>query len=233
MRRGLGAFLAVMMALGMVACSGAAQGGTTRSASASSPVPGEAGAPTEPGIMQLLVGTFELEEGDLAVSAEQAAELLPLWKAYAALGSDDSAVAMELEALVTQIQETMTAEQNRAIADMQLTAEDMAGVMQELGISATGAARSRDTEGSGSTAGGLARGGFGGGGFPGGGAPGGGGAMPGGGMPGGGMPEGGMPAGAFPGGEETTGGGAQVTRMQGMLLNPLIEALVELLESKV
>jgi len=171
------------------------------------------------------VGTLKLEGTDSAVDAQQAAELVPLWKAYLTLSGSDSAVQAELEALVTQIQETMTAEQARAIANMHLTAEDMAALMQELGISATGGARGGDTEGSGSTAGGLARGGFGGGGFAGGGAPGGG-------MPDGGMPGGEMPAGAVPGGQEMTEGGAQMTRMQRMLLNPLIEALVELLEAK-
>src|SRR4030042_2177913 len=38
---------------------------------------------------QLIAGTLKLEEGEWAVSAEQAAQLLPLWKAARGLGSRD------------------------------------------------------------------------------------------------------------------------------------------------
>ena len=89
---------------------------------------------------QLIVGTLQLEESETAVTREQAAELIPLWKAVRSLSSSDTAAQAELEALTDQVQETMTAEQLQAIAAMQLTQEDLFGVMQELGIGPGGAA---------------------------------------------------------------------------------------------
>jgi hypothetical protein len=89
---------------------------------------------------QLIVGTLQLEESGTAVTREQAAELIPLWKAVRSLSSSDTAAQAELEALTDQVQETMTAEQLQAIAAMQLTQEDLFGVMQELGIGPGGAA---------------------------------------------------------------------------------------------
>lgn len=83
---------------------------------------------------QLIIGTLQLEQGDLAVSAEQAAELIPLWKAVRSLSSSDTAAEVEIEAVLNQIQETMTAAQLQAIAAMQLTQQDLFGAIQELGI---------------------------------------------------------------------------------------------------
>ena len=83
---------------------------------------------------QLIVGTLQLQEGETAVTREQAAELIPLWKAVRTLSSSDTAAQAELEALMDQVQETMTAEQLEAIAARQLTQEDLFRVVQELGI---------------------------------------------------------------------------------------------------
>ena len=87
-----------------------------------------------PAQTQLLIGTFKLENTDIAVDAEQATELLPLWKAYRSLSGSDSASSLELEALVDQIQETMTPEQVQATAEMHLTGADMLALAQERGI---------------------------------------------------------------------------------------------------
>jgi len=89
---------------------------------------------------QLIVGTLQLDESETGVTREQAAELIPLWKAVRSLSSSDITAQAELEALMDQIQETMTAEQLQAIAAMQLTQEDLFAVIQELGIGAGGAA---------------------------------------------------------------------------------------------
>jgi hypothetical protein len=59
------------------------------------------------------------------VTAEQAAELLPLWQTLQVLSESDTAADQEMEALTTQVQETMTAEQRQAITAMNLTREDM------------------------------------------------------------------------------------------------------------
>ena len=82
---------------------------------------------------QLIVGTINLEETDLALEAEMAEELLPLWKMYKSLVESDTTAQAELSALLDQIQETMTTEQIEAIAAMELTKEDMAAINQEMG----------------------------------------------------------------------------------------------------
>jgi len=89
---------------------------------------------------QLIVGTLKLEEGQWAVSAEQAAQLIPLWKAVRSLSSSDTAAEAEFAGLLDQIQETMTTEQLEAIADMQLTQEAIFSTIQQLGIQPGGEA---------------------------------------------------------------------------------------------
>jgi len=83
---------------------------------------------------QLLIGTFKLEGTDLAVTPEQASELIPLWQVLQSLSSSDSAAQAEMDALIEQIQETMTPEQIQSIKDMNLTPQDMFTTMQEQGI---------------------------------------------------------------------------------------------------
>jgi hypothetical protein len=84
--------------------------------------------------MQLAVGTLMLEDTELVVDSDQAAQLLPLWKAARSLGSSDTAAAEEVGAVYNQIQETMTPEQIAAIAAMQLRREDMFEAVQKLGL---------------------------------------------------------------------------------------------------
>ena len=109
---------------------------------------------------QLIVGTLKLEEGQWAVSAEQAAQLIPLWKAVRSLSSSDTAAQAEVAGLLEQIQETMSAEQLEAIAAMRLTQEALFNTVQELGIQPGGAVTADEVYG-GRPAGGSA-GGFGG-----------------------------------------------------------------------
>ncbi|MFC2031589.1 hypothetical protein ACFLWA_12790 [Chloroflexota bacterium] len=80
---------------------------------------------------QLAIGTIQLEGTDSAVTAEQAHALLPLWQALSgdALQSD-----AETDAVLKQVEATMTAEQLAAIASQQLTFEDMGAWMQEQGL---------------------------------------------------------------------------------------------------
>ena len=84
--------------------------------------------------MQLVLGTLMLEDTDLSVDSNQAAQLLPLWKAARSLGSSDTAAAEEVGAVYNQIQETMTPEQIAAIAAMQIKREAMFEVTQKLGL---------------------------------------------------------------------------------------------------
>lgn len=87
---------------------------------------------------QLLIGTFKLEGTDLAVTSEQAGELLPLWQVVQNISASDSAAQAEMDALVDQIQETMTPEQIQAIKEMNLTPQDTFALMQEQGITGQG-----------------------------------------------------------------------------------------------
>jgi hypothetical protein len=55
-----------------------------------------------PATTQLIIGTLKLEDANQPVSAEQAAELLPLWQTMQVLSESDTA-ARGNEALITQI----------------------------------------------------------------------------------------------------------------------------------
>ena len=84
--------------------------------------------------LELIVGTFNLEGTENAVTTEQAAQLVTLWQAYQSLRSSDTTASEELAALVKQIQSAMTTAQKEAISAMNLTNEDMAALMQEKGL---------------------------------------------------------------------------------------------------
>ncbi|NKQ34702.1 MAG: hypothetical protein HF973_03705 [Chloroflexi bacterium] len=87
---------------------------------------------------QLILGTMKLEDTDLAVTPEQAAELVILWQASAALSRSGTGATEEVTAVINQIQDTMTPAQISAIAAMQLTRGDIQTLAQELGVSSGG-----------------------------------------------------------------------------------------------
>jgi len=220
---------ALILTLVLTACSSkVASSGQTAGSSALA----QGGSNTLPGVTLLTVGTFKLEDTANAVTARQATELLPLWKAYRSLSGDSASATAELEALVKQIEQTMTAEQLRAITDMNLTSQDLMTTMQGLGLSmpeqmSAPSGSGQAGEGQQSPIGDVGAMPAGGGGAP---PAGGGGAPPagGGGPSGGGMPGGGNTA-LNPALRQTrqaqrnsAGGGS----------SPLLDALIKLLESK-
>ncbi len=83
---------------------------------------------------QLLVGTFKLEGTPNAVDAKTAAALIPLWQAYAQLTTSNTAAQAEIDAVVSQIQTTMTTQQVQAITAMKLTRQDIFSTMTSLGL---------------------------------------------------------------------------------------------------
>ncbi len=83
---------------------------------------------------QLTLGSLMLEETDLAVDAEQASDLVPYWKLYKSLLESDTTAPEELESILKEIQEIMTAEQVNYIANLQLNQETMMTLVNELGI---------------------------------------------------------------------------------------------------
>jgi hypothetical protein len=249
MKKTISIWFAGLLVLAMAACSAtpaaSTAGSTVGQAESGTPQPNQQRTlNTE---TELLLGTFKLEGTDQAVTQEQAAELLPLWKAVKALSTSETTSSEEINALYQQIQETMTSDQMKAIDAMNLTAESTTEIMQQAGItpeagfggfSGTASPEQQATREALRASGNFPSGGSGG--FPGGGGGGGAPAGGGGGGGGGGFPSGG---GEFTGGErsgqngETNGqfataiasrGGATGMRVD----ESLVTALISLLEQR-
>lgn len=207
--------LAVLFVLALTACSA--------SSASQSSAQDTSSTPNSSIQLKLVVGTLELEGTDMAVTAEQAKELLPLWKAVKVLGNNDTISQEEIQALYDQIQETMSTDQNQAISKMSLAQKDLTALMTNLGIDTNTNANSTGvTEVQRATRIASAQSGSGMGGFPGGGPP-------------GGMMPGGNPSAEFAGGgnmQRTPGAGQTAASSQSpfmnrssLFINPLIEML--------
>ena len=196
---------------------------------AGGPASGGSGNPTggelSPSV-QVAIGTLKLDETANAVTADQAQELLPLWETLQVLSESDTAARQEKDALVEQIQQTMTAEQRQAITAMNLTRADMISILQEQGLATGGGPTGgQNTNFSGRNqngGGGFGPGGFGGGGFPQGGFPGGG--------PGGG---GGQGSGLTRDQIATAQASRQQTGGGNLVPSGLLNALIKYLQEKV
>jgi len=122
--------LIIVFALALTACSGGASNTQQSSPDqTTNTTPGEM-----PLASKLVIGSFKLEGTENAITAEQAAELIPLWQVYQQLSTSDTAAQEEITSLAEQIQETMTADQMAAIDAMNLTPQDVYTTMQEQGI---------------------------------------------------------------------------------------------------
>lgn len=124
-------FILILSALFLLLVGCSANGGNTASSSGALSTDYEDALPAQ---SQLIVGTLKLADTELAVDAAQAAALAPLWQAVQTLSQSETTAAVELEALLKQIQETMSDAQVQAIADMKLTSADLQTTMQEAGI---------------------------------------------------------------------------------------------------
>jgi hypothetical protein len=80
---------------------------------------------------QLALGSLLLEETENALTAEQAAALLPLWQAVRSGTLQSEA---ETDAVWRQIQSAMTSEQMAAIQAMRLTGDDLTSWAQSQGV---------------------------------------------------------------------------------------------------
>ena len=98
---------------------------------------------------QLVLGTLKLEETGLAVTREQAAELVPLWQASRNLARSGTGATEEVNAVLDQIQAAMTPEQLAAIAEFKLTRADNQALSQQLGLSTGTGDRSGGEQGQG------------------------------------------------------------------------------------
>ncbi len=123
-------FLTLTLTLLLAACGGSAETAT----------PEDPAAQFDPNIRELdlstklALGTLKLDNTDLAIASDQAADLLPLWQVLSSMSGSETASQVEIEALIRQIQDTMTPEQIAAIEDMNLTQADIFATMQELGL---------------------------------------------------------------------------------------------------
>lgn len=235
MRKTLMFIILGLLLLGTTSCGGAANASTTTQTTDSSLTTDYENALSIP--LQLVVGTFKLEDNDNIVDAQEANQLLPLWKAARSLSNNDSTAKEELDALFKQIEETMTPEQIQAIAAMQLTTQDMADVAQERGLNFGAGARfgNLDPEVQATIEAARQSGEFPQGGFPGGGPGGGGVPVPEGGFPGGGPGGGGFQGREFTPEQQATlqarrasDGGANFG-----FSSAAFDALIEFLDAKV
>jgi hypothetical protein len=135
---------------------------------------------------QLILGTLKLEGTPQAVDTATAAKLIPLYTLLQQMTTSGTSAQVEIDAVLDQIQGTMTADQIHAIAAMKLTQTDMVNYFSSAGGFQRSGTRTPNARSNG------------GGGFPGGG----------GGFPGGG--EGVPPGGGFVGG----GGGSSLNQNQ-------------------
>ncbi len=87
-----------------------------------------------PQMLRLALATFNLEETNYPITAEQAQILLPLWKAVRSLNNSETAAPQEIQGLISQIEKTLTAEQMQAIQGMQLSREDLAAIAEKYGF---------------------------------------------------------------------------------------------------
>ncbi|MBF8256138.1 MAG: hypothetical protein HW375_1045 [Anaerolineales bacterium] len=134
--------LLVGLALGLAACgAGGAEG--TGQTTGSTPAPAVSGDAATSGValtdeMRLMLGTMKLDEVGLEPDAAQASDLLVLWQAYRSLATSDTAAPQEIEAVLGQIEKTMTAEQVAAIAAMDLDQEDLSALLESSRQDAAG-----------------------------------------------------------------------------------------------
>jgi len=88
---------------------------------------------------QLLVGTFKLENTTQAITSEQAASLLPLWETLQSLASSNTAAPQEIDAVVSQIESSLSSQQVSSISAMKLTQKDLEATAIDTGTAATAA----------------------------------------------------------------------------------------------
>jgi len=122
----------VILVMGLAACSGTSN--QTNSTPSASGTDGAQASTSLSQVNMLLVGTLKLEDTDQAVNTDEAARLLPLWQAYRSLSTSQTTAEAEVEALLNQIQSTMTIDQVQAIKAMNLSSTDMMNLMQSMGV---------------------------------------------------------------------------------------------------
>jgi hypothetical protein len=91
---------------------------------------------------KLGLGILKLEGTSLAVTADQANTLLPLWKAVKSLSSSSLTSATEMTALYQQIEESLSASQVQAIQKLSLTQAQLNTMIQQSSVTRTSSSSS-------------------------------------------------------------------------------------------
>jgi hypothetical protein len=143
----------LIMVLALAACSGNSAAAPTddtssNSSDAAAPSSTEAAAPAanNPGATGsgqsnpltgeelYLVGIFKLEGTDNAVTAAQAATLLPLWQSLLSQSGTPTLTADQISSAGDQIKAALTSQQLDAITALNLTQKDLFTLMSEKGL---------------------------------------------------------------------------------------------------
>jgi hypothetical protein len=80
---------------------------------------------------KLGIGILSLDGTSLAVTSDQAVVLLPLWQAVKSLGADKNAASVEIAALYTQIQDTLTADQVARIEQFTWSQTELVSLVEQ------------------------------------------------------------------------------------------------------
>ena len=83
---------------------------------------------------QLAFGILKLANTSTPVTIEQAQSLIPLWQGIIALSGDTTTASEELTAVQDQITLTLSTEQLKTIAEMQITNADLTQFYAEFGV---------------------------------------------------------------------------------------------------
>ena len=137
----------MILAITLTACS---------SASTGTPINSNSSLPIE---TQLAVGTLKLAGTDQDVTADQAKNLVVYWQVYKELSQSQTAAQAEIDGLIAQIQETMTADQISAIAEMNITQQDVLASTQGVSVTSSGSSSTVSVPSSSSNGGGMPAGG--------------------------------------------------------------------------
>jgi hypothetical protein len=134
--KGLLVVLVVGLVVALVGCGKAEPTQGVEEAEVESLSPGAPGAFGGPdgglqGVNRLALGTLKLEGTEDAVTPEQAAAMLPLWQAIQGGSLRGDA---ETDAVLKQIEGTLTDAQRAVIDDTELTFQDIGAWMEEQGI---------------------------------------------------------------------------------------------------
>lgn len=136
----------IVLVLVLILTQAGCQSGKTAEQAAPSSA-GTKATVAQPGtdVRTLAMGTLGLDGSEHAVDAAQAAELLPLWKAYRSLIKSDATAPAELLAVLQQISESMTQAQHDAMIASTQDAEAQGALAARFGLEmpASGAGQGR------------------------------------------------------------------------------------------